>query len=180
MATDEALLDRLRRGDIDAFDVLYARYELRLFAYLRALLRDRHDAEEIFHDAFLAAVTRAPPDLDEGAFRPFLYRVARNAALNRLRGAARRQAAHDALATDDARAPAADETLATAELQGALDRAVARLPTALGELYHLRSTGLSYEQIAGVVEAPVGTIKSRMHQLVHALREELKPWIAPE
>lgn len=180
MATDESLLDRLRQGDIAAFDVLYERYELRLFGYLRALLHDRHDAEEIFHDAFLAAATRAPPGLEEGAFRPFLYRVARNAALNRLRGTARRNAAHDALAADDAFAPAADESIEVAELHGALDRAVERLPSPLGELYHLRSTGLSYEQIAGVVDAPVGTIKSRMHQLVHALREELKPWIAPQ
>ena len=54
------------------------------------------------------------------------------------------------------------------------------LPPALGELYHLRVSGLSYEQIAGVVDVPVGTVKSRMHQMVHALREELKPWIAPE
>lgn len=179
MATDESLLDRLRQGDIGAFDVLYERYELRLFGYLRALLHDRHDAEEIFHDAFLAAVTRAPAALEEGAFRPYLYRVARNAALNRLRGTARRNAAHDAIARD-ALAPAADESIEVAQLQGALERAVERLPSALGELYHLRATGLSYEQIAGVVEAPVGTIKSRMHQLVHALREELKPWIAPE
>jgi len=86
-----------------------------------------------------------------------------------------------------ARAPAtaeapepADGALERRQLDAALAAAVARLPPALGELYHLRTSGLSYEEIAGVVDAPLGTVKSRMHQMVHALREELLPWTAPE
>ena len=83
----------------------------------------------------------------------------------------------DAEAAPDSRADAAIEKR---QLEVALEEAVSRLPLPLGELYHLRSSGLSYEQIAGVVEAPLGTVKSRMHQMVNVLREELKPWIAPE
>ena len=60
MDSDEALARRIREGEIEAFDRLYDRYEVRLFAYLRAILGDRNDAEEILHDAFLAV-------LEEGA-----------------------------------------------------------------------------------------------------------------
>ena len=84
---------------------------------------------------------------------------------------------------DDARpsvSARADAAIERRELEVALEDAVGRLPLPLGELYHLRSSGLSYEQIASVVEAPLGTVKSRMHQMVNVLREELKPWIAPE
>lgn len=182
METDESLWSDVRRGDMAAFDRLYERYEIKLFAYLRALLKDREEAEEVFHDAFLAAVKGAPSSLDDGGFRPFLYRVARNAAMNRLRAASRRARAHGAApeVLDRVAAPSADTALEAQELEAALGRAVSRLPSPLGELYHLRASGLSYEQIASVVDAPLGTVKSRMHQMVHALREELRPWIAPE
>ena len=64
------------------------------------------------------------------------------------------------------------------ELLRALDGAVARLPSPLSEVYHLRSSGLSYEEMAIVLGIPLGTLKSRMNQMVNVLREELKPWTA--
>jgi RNA polymerase sigma-70 factor, ECF subfamily len=182
--TDELLLRRVREGDMGAFDRLYERHEVALFGYLRILCGNRHDAEEIFHDAFLAALKSAGTNVEEGAFRAWLYRIARNLASNRRRaegrhdkhvreaGVAMRADQGDREATDAARA------LEERELDAALEDAVRRLPPALGELYHLRVNGLSYEQIARVVEAPLGTVKSRMHQMVNLLREELEPWIA--
>jgi RNA polymerase sigma-70 factor, ECF subfamily len=183
MESDEALFERMRGGDMSAFDRLYERYEVRLFAYLRALLGNRSDAEEIFHDAFLATLKAAPPDLGEGGFRAWIYRIARNRALNHRRTVERREK-NVLAAARDAETGGADEdagrALEARQLDAALETALLRLPPALGELYHLRASGLSYEQIAGVVDVPLGTVKSRMHQMVHALREELKPWIAPE
>jgi len=178
--SDETLFQRVRAGDIAAFDALYERYELRIFAYLRAFTGSRQDAEELLHDAFLAALKTEHAPLAEGAFRGLLYRVARNLASNRRRSA-RRHARLLASAPEAAPAPAgADVAIERRELQIALEDAVGRLPDSLGELYHLRSSGLSYEQIATVVEAPLGTVKSRMHQMVNVLREELKPWVAPK
>lgn len=164
-----------------AFDRLYERYEVRLFAYLRALLGDRAEAEEVFHDAFMKALDASPSAFDDGGFRPWLYRVARNLAFNRRRAAIRRDRAHAAAGIGAAEQVAlpASATLEARELGTALEGAVGRLPPPLGELYHLRSSGLSYEQIASVVDVPVGTVKSRMHQMVRTLREELEPWIAP-
>lgn len=175
------LLTRVRGGEIAAFDVLYERHESRLFAYLRAVLGDRRDAEEILHDAFLAALKDKEATFErEGAFRAWLYRVARNHALNRRRSTGRHDRNVAAAPRDEAFEPAADQALESRELEEALVAALGRLPRSLGELWHLRSSGLSYEQIASVVDAPLGTVKSRMHQMVSVLREELKPWIAPE
>lgn len=188
MDSDETLFQSVRDGDLAAFDTLYERHELRLFAYLRAVAGNRHDAEELLHDAFLAALKTRSGTFDEGDFRRWLYRIARNLAFNRRRATQRHDRmlasvpdvdrdAEDARSSVTARADAAIEKR---ELELALEDAVGRLPLPLGELYHLRSSGLSYEQIASVVEAPLGTVKSRMHQMVNVLREELKPWIAPE
>jgi RNA polymerase sigma-70 factor (ECF subfamily) len=177
--SDEALYRRIRDGDIGAFDALYDRYETPLFGYLRALVGDRRDAEELLHDAFLAALKTGAASFDEGGFRAYLYRAARNLAFNRKRATGRRDRAHASL-PDGGVETGADTALESRQLDAALERAVGRLPPALNELFHLRTSGLSYEQIASVTDAPVGTIKSRMHQMVHALREELRPWTAPE
>jgi RNA polymerase sigma-70 factor (ECF subfamily) len=181
--SDEALLQRIRAGELAAFDLLYDKHATRLFAYLRAMLGDRSDAEEVLHDAFLAALRDQNAVFDrDGAFRSWLYRVARNHALNRKRATGRRarSVAEAAAEAPSGSGDRADEALEARELDSALSDAVGRLPAALGELWHLRTSGLSYEQMASVVDAPVGTIKSRMHQMVSVLREELKPWIAPE
>lgn len=177
LESDETLCERVKRGDMGAFDALYVRYEGCLFGFLLSQLKNRADAEEVFHEAFLAALRSPPPRLDGGAFRAWLFRVARNKALNRLRTAQRGARAVERL-VDPGVAPAADEALATQELNQALDLAVQRLPPSLAEVFQLRSSGLSYEEIAQILEIPLGTLKSRMHQVVGCLREELKPWIA--
>lgn len=179
MESDETLLRRVRDGEIEAFDRLYERHEGRLFAYLRAVVGDRADAEEVLHDAFLSALADRNAVLDrEGSFRAWLYRVARNMALNKRRGNARHEK-KIALAPEGEPPPHADAELEKHQLEAALEEAVTKLPPNLGELWHLRTSGLSYEQIASVVDAPLGTVKSRVHQMVVVLREELKPWIAP-
>jgi RNA polymerase sigma-70 factor (ECF subfamily) len=183
--SDEVLLQRVRGGDITAFDLLYERHATRLFAYVRAVVGDRRDAEEVLHDAFLSALRDPTATFDrEGSFRAWLYRVARNQALNRKRATGRRELAvgsgpGDAIGRPEADA-APDHALEARQLEAALAVALEKLPRTLGELWHLRASGLSYEQIASVIDAPIGTVKSRMHQMVSVLREELKPWIAPE
>lgn len=179
MDSDEELVARLKGGDVGAFDVLYERHEPRLFAYVRSVTGDRHDAEEVLHDAFLAAL-EGDLEIQEGGFRAWLYRVARNKALNRRRSEGRRENAHASVPPPPLEAThRADAALEDHELRAALEDAVRRLPGPLGEVYHLRTSGLSYEQIASVVDAPIGTVKSRMNQMVRVLREELRPWIAP-
>jgi RNA polymerase sigma factor (sigma-70 family) len=73
---------------------------------------------------------------------------------------------------------AVDGRIEEHEKHAALDAAVARLPAPLAEVYRLRVSGLSYDEIASVLETPVGTVKSRMHEMVRVLREEIGPWTA--
>jgi len=189
MDSDAELYERVRRGDMAAFDALYQRHEAPLFGFLLHLLRNRADAEEVFHEAFVAAFERkgARERIDDGpgggGFRAWLFRVGRNMALNRLRKAergARAVASLAILSPSSAEAERqADESIADRELAHALARAVTRLPPGLSEVYHLRTSGLSYEEMANVLEIPLGTLKTRMHQMVTKLREDMKEWTAP-
>ncbi len=176
MESDERLYERLRAGDLAAFDALYARYERRLFAFVRGFIGDAAEAEDVFHEAFMQVLGERL-DATRGSFRSWLYQVARNACLNRLRSRERGQRAHT---TPDGRPEPqrADEKLERAEAVAALDRAVGNLPQPLGELYRLRAAGLSYEELARVLDVPLGTVKSRMHELVTQLKKEMGPWTA--
>ncbi|MDB5214206.1 MAG: polymerase, sigma-24 subunit, subfamily, partial [Myxococcaceae bacterium] len=145
MESDEILLQRVRTGDLAAFDALYERHEVRLFAYLRSVARDRNDAEELLHDAFLAALKTPSGELPDGGFRGWLYRIARNLAFNRRRASQRRDRMLASVPeldpeNDDARPSVtarADAAIERRELEAALESAVTRLPLPLGELYHL-------------------------------------------
>jgi RNA polymerase sigma-70 factor (ECF subfamily) len=177
MDSDERLFARVRSGDLSAFDELYARYERPLYGFLVASLKNRADAEDAFHEAFLNALKSPEKSLDDGGFRAWLFRIARNVALNRLRKGARGAAAMDRLPSPESQA-SAPEALEHEERRVALESAVARLPASLAEIYRLRTSGLSYDEIAHVLETPVGTVKSRMHEMVRLLREEMRPWTA--
>lgn len=180
MATDpdEVLFARIVRGDVAAFDPLYERYESRLFGFLVARIGNRADAEELFHEAFMRTL-KSGASLDrDGAFRTYIFRVARNLALNRKRSERRGARAMERLSAEESMNDTAHEKMADEQLKRALHDAVERLPSTLSELFHLRCSGLSYEEMASVLEVPLGTVKSRMHQMVNQLREELRPWTA--
>ena len=76
--------------------------------------------------------------------------------------------------------PAAPSAIEARETEKALQAAVSRLPKSLGEVYRLRASGLSYEEMAEVLAVPLGTVKSRMHQMVMELRKEMQAWTAHE
>jgi RNA polymerase sigma factor (sigma-70 family) len=176
--SDEALYARVKRGDMRAFDELYARYASRLFGFLRPQLPTRADAEDVFHESLLATLESVEVTFHRGSFRTWLYRIARNRVLNRQRSHGRGQTALARLAPLEETPAGPDERLARGELLRALDGAVARLPSPLSEVYHLRSSGLSYDEMALVLGIPLGTLKSRMNQMVNVLRQELEPWTA--
>lgn len=179
MESDESLYARVKHGDLPAFDELYARYSARLYGFLRAQLPGASDAEDLFHETMLATLESAEVTFEGASFRTWLFRIARNRVLNRLRSTARGDAARVRLEVEGTPpAPTAEDRVARAQMVDALERAVKRLPTTLSDVYHLRSSGLSYEEMATVLEIPLGTIKSRMNQMVKVLREELEPWIA--
>ena len=158
-----------------AFDVLYGRYERRLFGFIRGYLHARSDAEEVFHDAFLQVLrsrevrfeTRIVRGLDlQGRAQPGAQPPAQQPAGQRRRDPVPAR-----------RAPArADEALEAGERASAVARAVAALPPGLAEVYRLRMSGMSYEEIAFTLEIPLGTVKSRTHEMVARLKTGVVTW----
>lgn len=174
MASDEALYERLLDRDMGAFDALYQRYERPLFGFIRHHVADAAEAEEIFHEAFLAVLRERRRGRAVTRFKPWLYRVTRNLCLNRLRGHERARRAIARLAEEPEPAgERPDAALADAEAAEALRAAVARLPAHLGEVYTMRAAGMSYEGLAEVLDIPIGTVKSRVSTMLKRLREEM-------
>jgi RNA polymerase sigma-70 factor (ECF subfamily) len=177
--SDERLFEQLRRGDLAAFETLYLRYERRLFGFIRAFLDDAAEAEDVMHEVFMALLGDRAPQPAELHLRAWLYQVARNASLNRLRTRRRGEAARAREAAErPAPSPLPSEALERGEATAALQKAVLRLSPPLRELYHLRASGMSYEGMAQLLEIPIGTVKSRMHEMVATLKREMQPWIA--
>ena len=164
-ASDEALYARMLAGDLAAFDQLYARYERPLYGFVVAQLSDVHEAEDVFHEAFLAVLHARGRGIELRSFKAWLFQVARHLCLNRVRS---RKRAERAL-TRDVSAPAAPADLDAARLPAA----VSRLPAVLGEVYHLRASGLTYDQVAEILDIPVGTVKSRLHETIARLRKDM-------
>ncbi len=177
METDDALCRRLKGGDLSAFDDLYARYERPLFGFIRSYLHDAAEAEDVFHEAFMMVLRNKDADLSR--FRGWVYQTARNLCLNKLRSRQRGERARLQLVDSSARPSATPERqLEDRATAHALEKAVGELPNPLSEIFHLRASGMSYEEMAAVLEVPLGTVKSRMHEMVHQLRKDLRPWTA--
>lgn len=175
---DGALLERVARGDADAFTVLYRRFERPIFAMLVRLAGGRRAlAEEWLQEAFtrvwLAAGTHDP---SRGEVRPWLYKVALNTARSEM--ARKRFRTHHVSLDEsglDLPGEGGGEILARLEEErqvSAVTRALQELPDFMREVVVLRcSRELTFAEIAEVTGAPQGTLKSRFHRAVAALRE---------
>jgi RNA polymerase sigma-70 factor (ECF subfamily) len=179
--SDDALIERVARGDRDAFTLLYRRYERPVFGVLLRLGGQRALAEEWLQEAFtrvwLAAATHDP---SRGAVRPWIYAIALNTARSEL-SRKRHRTPHVSLdATGmDLEDTAVGEPRVTERLDGqkradAVAAALGELPDYLREVVVLRcSRELSFAEIAEVTGAPQGTLKSRFHRAVAALRARI-------
>lgn len=174
--TDEVLYHQIWAGDLRAFDLLYRRYAGPLLGFLLRMVQNHHDAEDLFHEAFLSVLRSRQVTFDRASFATWLYRIARNLGLNHLRTQRRRQVLHaqsESLTESPSRL-VADEALAENESAAELGRAVDALPATLAELYRLRTSGLSYEEMATRLQLPLGTVKSRMNQMTLQLQARLQ------
>lgn len=174
MSDDELMLMlRLRRPDEAALADLYARVGPQVLALAGRLLGSREEAEEVLQDTFARLSERAGqyrPEL--GSPRAFIYTVARNEALSRLRArGARPQAADPELAPlEGLRAPAPDLDTRVV-VQGALERLPEQDQRLLRDAFF---QGLSHGEIAAARQLPLGTVKSRLRRAMLAMRRHLE------
>jgi RNA polymerase sigma-70 factor (ECF subfamily) len=185
---DAALLVAFQGGDAAAFRVLFERHARAMVAFCHHFVRDQARAEELAQDVFLKLHQSAPRYQPSARFRTFLYRIASNHCLNELRRgeyAARRARERDdeaPLEVDDLPGTQAspEEQAAGGDLSRAVDRLLGRLPEKQRAAFVLcRFQGLSYEEIAEVLDASVPAVKSLIHRATVSAAEALAAW-APE
>ncbi len=172
---EPALVERVRRGDGDAFAALVDRYADQALAVAHGYLLHDEDAEDLVQDAFLRALERIDSLKHGSAFGPWFYRLLVNAALNRRRHLARRR-------TDEVPAGAAgsDDPAAAAEgaeLRRQLARALSSLPAELETVVILHDLeGFTHPEIATILEIPEGTSRSHLSKARRLLRHRLKEY----
>jgi RNA polymerase sigma-70 factor (ECF subfamily) len=172
---DETRLSHLLARDLDAhFEAMVLHFQDRIYRFALRLSRSPQDAEEIAQDAFIRAyraLQSYPAERVRAmALRPWLYQIALNAFRNRVR---RKRLPLAEMDTEIASPDHGPDRQAEAVVQGEeVMRALDTLPDRLRAAVVLRHVeGLSYDEIASVLDQPVGTVKSNVHRGVGALRE---------
>lgn len=171
---EQILVLRAQAGDGGAFEKLVGRYKARVAYFVRRTLGESAPAtaDDVMQQIWLAAYERLPRLSHPGAFRVWLYRIARNLSTDVVR---RRRPRADPVELDDVPDTRADEPDFTAEDAARVHAALARIPPGHREVLVLRfMENMSYEQIAEVVGCDLGTVKSRLHYAKRAVRRELE------
>ena len=177
--TDHALIEAFQNGDEFAFVALYNRYKGPVYAFCAKMLLDREAAEDVMQEAFVRVYENRQRLLSTGAFKAYLFAIARNQCLNGLRRARR----HDPL---DAPPPAPEGATPFAHLLKAeqveiLNRFLAQLSPEYREVLVLREyQNLSYDEIAAVTRNTVSSVKSRLFKARRKLAAHLQPWLAAD
>ena len=177
--TDKELVTRVKRGDRTAFDLLFGRYQHKILSLVARHVRDPQEAEDVAQEAFIKAFRALPRFRGESAFYTWLYRIAINTAHNHQMARSRRPPGVDIDVGDAQFMDGADRLIESEspdaaasrdELAEAIDQAIAALPDDLRSALALREfEGLSYEQIAAIMECPVGTVRSRIFRAREAV-----------
>jgi RNA polymerase sigma-70 factor (ECF subfamily) len=178
---DKDLVARLRRGDRVAFDAIFRAYYARLVGLAEGVVRERAPAEEIGQEVLLELWRRRETLAGEDSLRAYLFRSARNRALNHLRHGRVQRRSEQYVVSASSDAPAAYARLVAEEIDSALRSAVRELPAAVREVFELsRVHGLRYPEIARALGVSVKTVEARMGKALRVLRARLAPWLPGE
>ncbi len=182
----EALVERAREGDREAFGQLVDEYKDKIYNYVARMLNDPYQAEDVTQEAFLRAYKSLPRFRGASSFHTWLYRIASNLAIDVVRKRKRSEPAFsldEPLESDDGEyereipdeTGGPEERTSTRETRVAVRRAIMDLPEKLRDvmiLYELQ--GETYEDIADILDVPLGTVKSRLFNARNRLKESLE------
>lgn len=176
--SDSELLARLRAGDQDAFDHLFRTHYAQLVAVAERMLGDRGSAEEVVQDVMLELWRRRTSLAVETSLRAYLFRSARNRALNVIRHERVATRAEPIAAADAPAVPPADREAAEAEIAAALGAAMDALPPRCREVFELsRIHGLRYAEIAKTLDISIKTVEAQMGKALRIVREKMANWL---
>lgn len=188
---DQQLVERAQRGDKHAFELLVLKYQRKLARLLSRFVRDPAEVEDVAQEAFIKAYRALPTFRGDSAFYTWLYRIAINTAKNYLVALGRRAPTSTGFDNEDAenfedaeqlRDNATPETeLLGKQIGETVNRAMDALPEDLRTAITLREIeGLSYEEIAGAMNCPIGTVRSRIFRAREAIAAELRPLLGTD
>ena len=183
---DQQLVERVQRGDKRAFELLVEKYQRKLARLLSRLIRNPTEIEDVSQETFIKAYRALPSFRGDSAFYTWLYRIGINTAKNYLVSQGRRAPtttdfnAEEAETFDDADQLRDNNTpeneLMSKQIASTVNKAVDGLPEELRTALTLREIdGMSYEDIAEVMDCPIGTVRSRIFRAREAVAERLRP-----
>jgi RNA polymerase sigma-70 factor (ECF subfamily) len=182
--TDQQLVAKVQKGDSRAFDLLVLKYQHKIFGLISRYVHDADEVQDVAQEAFIKAYRALPRFRGDSAFYTWLYRIAINTAKNHLVSRSRRPPGSDVEVEDaeyydggsalrDINSP--ENVLFGAELKAVVERALSALPDDLKTAVTLREfDGLSYEDIAEIMDCPVGTVRSRIFRAREAIDKQVK------
>lgn len=182
--TDKQLVAKVQKGDSRAFDLLVLKYQHKIFGLISRYVHDADEVQDVAQEAFIKAYRALPRFRGDSAFYTWLYRIAINTAKNHLVSRSRRPPGSDVEVEDaeyydggsalrDINSP--ENALFGAELKAVVERAISALPDDLKTAVTLREfDGLSYEDIAEIMDCPVGTVRSRIFRAREAIDKQVK------
>lgn len=186
---DAPLVERVKLGDVKAFEMLVVKYQRRIERLIGRMVRDVDLVPDIAQETFIRAYRALPKFRGESAFYTWLYRIAVNTAKKALM-----ELRHDPLVTESARMTRDDDgdsgrmdnegtdgetpdaVLASKQIASAVNFAIEALSDDLRQAITLREIeGLSYEEIAVAMDCPIGTVRSRIFRAREAIAVRLRP-----
>jgi RNA polymerase sigma-70 factor, ECF subfamily len=185
---DQQLVERAQGGDKQAFDLLVSKYQRKLGRLLSRFIRDPGEVEDVAQEAFIKAYRALPSFRGDSAFYTWLYRIGINTAKNYLVAMGRRAPTTTEFDADEAESfedgdqlrdiNTPESVLASKEIAATVQKAMEDLPDELRTAIELREIeGLSYEEIASIMNCPIGTVRSRIFRAREAIAARLRPLV---
>jgi RNA polymerase sigma-70 factor, ECF subfamily len=168
------LVGKARAGDVDAYEVLVRRHRDRIYRIALRMLGDRHDAEDIAQDVVIQVWTALAGFTGASSFTTWLYRIVVNRCLNQIR---RSRSTRPVLDGDPPPVAGAEDMVIAQQRARAVMEAIAALPPdqrAVVVLHQLE--GLSYREVAAVVNISEDAVRGRLHRARVSLLETLRSW----
>ena len=183
---DQQLVERAQRGDKHAFELLVVKYQRKLGRLLSRFIRDPAEVEDVTQEAFIKAYRALPSFRGDSAFYTWLYRIGINTAKNYLVALGRRAPTTTEFDSEEAEnfedgdqlrdlnTPEAE--LMTRQIAATVNQTMEELPEELRTAITLREIeGMSYEDIANVMNCPIGTVRSRIFRARETIADRLRP-----